>query len=344
MRIAFGLVVLAWTLTLAGDSRLLYRFRHPPRLPATRARRQPPGGCWTSSEGQLAVTGLLVALTLASLCLIVGQDTRVAAAVVFVGIVSLERRNPFVFNAGDGLIRDHRLLHDARAVGRVALARPLAPGPADLLGVPRARAVGAAADAGPAEHLYLASVWNKLAGDTWNDGTAVSLAVRLEDLQRFEPPDALATSELASNLLTYGTIAIEASLGVLVWNRTLRPYVLALGVCMHLGIDLSLRVGFFGYGTVRALHRIPARRRRSAPGCWRSGTGFRTVPHDLRKGSSQAGARGDSGPERLARQALGSLQRRAEPDGMSPMPLACASPLSMVNLTRKKRTTAASLA
>ena len=34
-----------------------------------------------------------------------GQWTRLAAVVVFVGIVSLERRNPFVFNSGDGLLK-----------------------------------------------------------------------------------------------------------------------------------------------------------------------------------------------------------------------------------------------
>jgi hypothetical protein len=48
-----------------------------------------------------------------------------------------------------------------------------------------------------------------------------------------------------STLLTYGTLAIELSLAILVWNRRLRPWVLGLGVLMHLGIDWSLRVGFF---------------------------------------------------------------------------------------------------
>jgi hypothetical protein len=50
------------------------------------------------------------------------------------------------------------------------------------------------------------------------------------------------------NLLTYGTLATEVAIGVLVWNRALRPYVLTLGVVMHLCIDIALRVGFFSYG------------------------------------------------------------------------------------------------
>ena len=49
------------------------------------------------------------------------------------------------------------------------------------------------------------------------------------------------------NLLTYGTLAAEVAIGVLVWNRALRP-VLTLGVVMHLCIDIALRVGFFSYG------------------------------------------------------------------------------------------------
>ena len=31
------------------------------------------------------------------------------------------------------------------------------------------------------------------------------------------------------------------------WNRVLRPWVLACGLVLHIGIDLTLRVGFFSY-------------------------------------------------------------------------------------------------
>ena len=169
-----------------------------------------------------------------------------AAVVVFIGVLSLERRNPFVFNSGDSLIRV------------IAFYMMFAPA-GESLSFDRWRHARKTFWEFPARApwalrliqvqlsiLYLASVWAKLSGETWNNGTSVSYALRLEDLQRFEPPTAFAASELVSNLLTYGTIAVEASLGVLVWNRTLRPYVLALGVGMHLGIELTLRVGFFG--------------------------------------------------------------------------------------------------
>ena len=48
-----------------------------------------------------------------------------------------------------------------------------------------------------------------------------------------------------SNLLTYGTLAVELSLGLLVWNRKLRPWVLIAGLGLHLGIEYAIRVGFF---------------------------------------------------------------------------------------------------
>ena len=57
---------------------------------------------------------------------------------------------------------------------------------------------------------------------------------------------------MLSELLTFGTLALEASLGILVWNRVARPWVLALGVSMHLGIDFFVLVGFFSFAMIVA--------------------------------------------------------------------------------------------
>ncbi len=95
--------------------------------------------------------------------------------------------------------------------------------------------------------LYLSAFWFKAGGETWRDGTAISYALRIENFQRFPLPDALLTSELMSNVFTFGTLALELSLGLLVWNRRLRPWVLLAGVGLHLGIDYAIRVGFFSY-------------------------------------------------------------------------------------------------
>jgi hypothetical protein len=247
VRIGFGAVVLAWSVTLARDGYDF--FSDTGSLPSSHYAGE-AGASWgllDLLDGHLAVAVVLAALSLASVCLSVGLYTRVAAVVVFLGLLSLERRNPFVFNSGDSLLKV------------MAFYMMLAPAGASL-SLDRWRGARSAFWEFPSRApwalrlmqvqlsvLYLAGLWAKLRTGEWNDGTAISYAVRLEDLARFEMPRSLATSELLVNLLTYGTLAIEAAIGILVWNRALRPWVLGLGVALHVGIDLTLRVGFFSY-------------------------------------------------------------------------------------------------
>ena len=170
--------------------------------------------------------------------------------VVFVGLMALTRRNIWVLDSGDPLIRSIAFfLMFAPSGAALSLDRRLA--------VRRGRAEpGQFAQRAPwvlrllqiqLSILYLSAFWHKVGGDTWRDGTAVSYALRIENLQRFPLPEALTTSELISNVLTFGTLGVELALGVLVWNRRLRPWVLLAGVGLHLGIDYAIRVGFFSY-------------------------------------------------------------------------------------------------
>ena len=86
----------------------------------------------------------------------------------------------------------------------------------------------------------------------WNNGTAVSYALRLGDLERFHVPGFITHNLLISNIMTLGTLALEASLAVLIWNRKARPYVLVLGVFMHVAIALNIMVGFFSMAILTA--------------------------------------------------------------------------------------------
>ena len=47
------------------------------------------------------------------------------------------------------------------------------------------------------------------------------------------------------HVFTWGTLAVEGAIPLLVWNRRTRPWVLAAGAALHLSIDLTLRTGFF---------------------------------------------------------------------------------------------------
>jgi hypothetical protein len=121
--------------------------------------------------------------------------------------------------------------------------------------------------------IYLASVQTKMAGQSWLQGTAVSYALRLEDMQRLPPPHWVTTNALIMNAATWGAMAVELAVGVLVWNRRCRPWVLAAGVALHLGIDINIEVGIFSYAmfvlylawiSPETVHRLPGTVKRTA--------------------------------------------------------------------------------
>ena len=114
--------------------------------------------------------------------------------------------------------------------------------------------------------IYLSAVREKFAGATWNDGTAVSYALRLPDLAAFPVPAWLSTDPLLMNLATWGTLAMELALGILIWSRRWRWCVLAGGIVMHTLILLGLAVAFFTVAIfVLCIALIPPETLRHAP-------------------------------------------------------------------------------
>jgi hypothetical protein len=243
VRVVFGFVATLWTLSQAPT---LLTFYGPagvvPEVPALGL------GAWTLlgiSTSAPVVTGLWVATLAGAVGVMIGFKTRLATVLLFVGVMSFERRDPHILNAGDQLLRMMAFYlifspaGDALSLDRWRRARddfwdfPLrAPWALRLMQI-------------QLSVIYLATVWAKLGGERWRDGTAVSYVLRIEDYLRFPTPSLLADSVVLSELLTFGTLLLELALGILVWNRTLRPWVLALGVTLHLSIAYSIMVGFF---------------------------------------------------------------------------------------------------
>jgi hypothetical protein len=242
VRIAFGLVMIAFTLSLTPDLTALYSdvgvVPEQPRwvTPFTLL------GFWDSP---LEVTALWLVMLVASVCLTLGWWSRLAAFLVFIGLISFERRSPDTLNSGDVLLR------------LLAFYLMLAPSGA-ALSLDRWRRHRDEMWQFPMRSrwplrliqvqvsvVYLSSVLYKAMSDEWTSGTAVGLILRLVDLQRLVVPDAVTDQLLFVNLLTFGTLAIELALAVLIWNRRALPYVLAAGVALHLGIELTIVIGFF---------------------------------------------------------------------------------------------------
>lgn len=196
--------------------------------------------------GDRAARGVVAALACGAVLLIVGLRTRVVSVVVLLCLLTLASVNPYVFNSGDDLLR-YLALFVALAPAGVALS------------VDSRRREGAAWRFPPrpvwplrlvqlqVTVMYAAAVWHKLQGDRWVDGTAASYPLRIPDMVRFPVPTGIVESPAMAHLLTWGTLAIEVAIPVLVWNRRTRPWVLGLGVALHLSIDLTLRAGFFSW-------------------------------------------------------------------------------------------------
>jgi hypothetical protein len=243
VRIAFGAVATLWTLS---QIPALLTFYGPDGVLPT----QPVlgFGAWSLlniSTSAPVVIGLWATTMLGAIGLMVGCWTRLATIVFFVGVLSFERRDPYILNAGDVLLRVLAFYFifspagDALSVDRWRRARerfwefPLrAPWTLRLMQI-------------QLSVIYFATLWGKLQGERWRDGTAVSYALRIDDIHRFPTPGFLTDSIVLSELLTFGTLLLELSLAIFIWNRTLRPWVLALGVSLHVAIGFSIMVGFF---------------------------------------------------------------------------------------------------
>ena len=92
--------------------------------------------------------------------------------------------------------------------------------------------------------VYVWTVWHKLKGDTWFDGTALYYASRLENMTNFPVP-FLFDSLFFIKLMTWGTLALELALGTLIWFKEFRRPLLVAGLLFHLGIEYTMSIPFF---------------------------------------------------------------------------------------------------
>lgn len=243
VRIAWGAVMVLWSLSLLPDV--------DPFLTtgALRYERDLPSGSWDLLGAIPLDNAPLIAcvlLLVASVTTMIGYRTRLSTAIAVICLVGLQRTNTTIFNSGDLALR---LIGISVALSPCGLLWSV-----DAIRARRRGVTGPAPWRAPwALRLlqlqfaigYALSAWAKLRGNMWHEGTALGMALRIKDLQRFAVPEWLFQQSILLNLATWGTLAFESCFLFLVWNRKLRPWVLGVGVAFHLGIDIVLDIGFF---------------------------------------------------------------------------------------------------
>lgn len=191
------------------------------------------------------LTPFFLVFMLAALCLSLGFWTRTSAIFVYFGINILHARNAPIHNSGDTVMivmSIYLILSPAGAacsldrLWRIFRGKEDATPPTIVPWAQRLMQLQIAV-------LYLCASLSKITGPQWADGTAVYYPLHLPESIRFA---MLGRDNLyVINFITWSTIAIEFGLATFVWVPRLRLYILALGVLLHLGIEISFNIPLF---------------------------------------------------------------------------------------------------
>jgi hypothetical protein len=92
--------------------------------------------------------------------------------------------------------------------------------------------------------VYAVTFIRKAGTEMWRDGAALYYALQLDDANHWMFPWILQHKVLMS-ILSYAALLIELAIPLMVFTKNLRWIGIALGVCLHLGIDLMMQIRFF---------------------------------------------------------------------------------------------------
>ncbi|MFN0007176.1 MAG: HTTM domain-containing protein [Planctomycetota bacterium] len=94
--------------------------------------------------------------------------------------------------------------------------------------------------------IYVGSAWEKLNGSDWIDGSALYYVSRLDDNFSHGPIlDSVFSSLAVCRFLTWGTLAIEILLPILLWFAGTRRLGILLGVLFHLALGMTMNLFLF---------------------------------------------------------------------------------------------------
>ena len=192
---------------------------------------------------------LLVIHLLACVGFLIGWQFRICAVVVFVTLVSIHHRNTFILSSGDTVLRLMSFLAMFSSAGD---AFPVDAALRGTVGFP-------AVDPWPLRLMqilisivYVRTVYWKLRGTMWWNGTAAWYPVWVDTYLRHRPPRWML-SPFFIRIATWGTLLAELALGTLIWIHELRPYVVVAGIVMHAVFEMVMNLQLFGWIMIAGL-------------------------------------------------------------------------------------------
>jgi len=181
--------------------------------------------------------GAFWACLLSALCLTIGLRSRTAGILTLLGLYGLQLRNSFLTDADDEVLRSTLLVLMFAPVGGFWSFDGDAPRAESADGRWPLRVIRF-----KVAFLYLASGAEKLMGDTWHGGTAISLALTNPAYTRFRAPPAI---EPVLVVFTPIVPYLELALPLLLLPRVTRNVGVALGIAFHLALSAVLELRWF---------------------------------------------------------------------------------------------------
>jgi Vitamin K-dependent gamma-carboxylase len=180
-----------------------------------------------------------------ALMLTAGFLTRINSVIVFLCLTSMDQRNLYITHGGDTFLRVAGFfLMFAPAGAALSIDR--------LIRIRRGKEDAMPLISPWAQRMiqfelaimYFAAFYGKAQGAEWVHGNALFYVYHLGEMRRFPLPSWFL-NPLVLKFGTWFALATEFSLGVLIWIKELRYYILAAGVVFHLLIEYSLNIPLF---------------------------------------------------------------------------------------------------
>jgi hypothetical protein len=195
-----------------------------------------------------------VALLVLNIMFIFGLFSRITTILFFLGTLTLANRNPLVDNAGELILRCNLFYlmftnpGSAYSLDRyIGKKRGLLPDKLEPISPWVIRLLQL-----QLSYVYIDTVYLKLDGLGWRDGTAMYYALNYLELRRFDLRFLFYNLPIIK-FATYSTLIGEASVGTLIWFRKLRYWMIGLGVFLHEGINLTMQFPVFQYAMMASL-------------------------------------------------------------------------------------------
>lgn len=213
-------------------------------LPFTIPRMAPLNGV---TSYQLTL-GVYIGTMILALMFTLGWRTRIVGFLLALGLIAIHYRAVLMIHGGDTLLR-LAIIYLAFSQCGKALSldrlRELRKGTAPT--------VPAEVPLWPVRLIqyqvalcYFTTVWWKLQGVHWKDGTATWYPSVMDEFHRFPVPDLLERQPFVM-LATYGTLLVELGLALFPFFPKYRKTILILGLLMHGYIEWHFNIPLFSY-------------------------------------------------------------------------------------------------